>query len=86
MQYILTCKSLTYAQRVAKVLERAGITGTVSKVPGELSTNGCSYCVKVSARVYQSAYIVMTDAGLSPEGIYRMEDDGYLEEVAMWAI
>ena len=48
--YLITCRSLTYAQKAARVLERAGITASIMRTPKGLSREGCSYCVRVSER------------------------------------
>ena len=43
--YLITFRSLTHAQRAARVLERAGITTAVIKAPQGLSSNGCAYAL-----------------------------------------
>ena len=43
---LILCRSLTYAQRSSRVLERAGITAVVRKAPLSVSKTGCTYCVK----------------------------------------
>ena len=63
MHYLLTFRSLTYAQRAARVLERAGITGTVSRVPKAAATKGCAYCVIVAARYKETAVSILSMAG-----------------------
>ena len=45
-QYLLMCRSLTYAQKSVKLLERSGITAAVVKAPQGLSSSGCGYAVK----------------------------------------
>lgn len=47
MRFLFMCRSLTYAQRAARVLERAGISANVIKAPQSVSGNGCGYCVSV---------------------------------------
>ena len=42
---LILCRSLTYAQRSSRVLERAGITAVVRKAPLCVSKTGCTYCV-----------------------------------------
>lgn len=44
---LILCRSLTYAQRSSRVLERAGITAAVLKAPLSVSKTGCTYCVKL---------------------------------------
>lgn len=79
MHYLLTCRSLTYAQRSARVLERAGITGTVTRLPKAASPRGCSYCVIVAARHKDLAVSILTSAGLAPERVILRNADGTLE-------
>ena len=79
MQYLLTFRSLTYAQRAARVLERAGVTGTLSRVPKAAATRGCAYCVIVAARHKERALNVLAPAGLRPERVLRRDENGQLE-------
>lgn len=79
MHYLLTFRSLTYAQRAERVLERAGITGTVSRVPKAAATRGCAYCVIIAARHRDRSLDILTAAGLRPERVLLRHDDGSLE-------
>ena len=79
MHYLLTFRSLTYAQRAARVLERAGVTGTVSRVPKAAATRGCAYCVIVAARHRDRAEGILASAGLNPERVILRHGDGTLE-------
>ena len=82
MHYLLSFRSLTYAQRAARILERAGITGTVSRVPKAASTKGCAYCVIVAARHKERAMAVLTGAGIMPERVLLRHPDGTLEALS----
>lgn len=42
MRYLIMCRSLTYAQKAAKLLERNGINVGIRRAPQELSGAGCS--------------------------------------------
>lgn len=79
--YLLICKSLTYAQRAAKALERAGITAIVTKVPQIISSDGCGYCVKVSAKHISNALVALKNAELYPLKIFVLYADGNMGEV-----
>lgn len=83
LHYLIVCRSLTYAQRAAKVLERAGITAIVMRPPAEITGEGCMYCVKVSEKRISQALITLKNAGLSRESVYMMDDDGHGREVSM---
>ena len=79
--YLLMCRSLTYAQRTARILERSGITAIVTRGPREISPEGCAYCVKVSQRRIADAVQVMRAAGLGPVRIFVADGDGAVREV-----
>ncbi len=81
--YLLTCRSLTYAQRTAKVLERAGITAIVTKVPQLLSSDGCGYCVKISSKNISNALVACKNAELYPIKVFVLYADGNYGEVSL---
>ena len=79
--YLLMCRSLTYAQRTARILERYGITAIVTKGPQGLSAEGCAYCVKISERRLADAVQAVHNAGMEPLRIYLSDDRGFVREV-----
>ena len=81
--YLITCRSLTYAQRTARVLERAGITAVILRAPRELSRAGCGYCVKVSNRRLSQALRVLKQADVSYNKVYIVHPNGETAEVAL---
>ena len=46
LYYLIICRSLTYAQRTAAALGRAGITAHIFRTPRQIAGEGCSHCVK----------------------------------------
>ena len=81
-RYLIMCRSLTYAQRAAAVLERAGVTASLTRAPQQLTGNGCGYCVGVGARQFNSALNVLTRNNVPHGKLYRTEPDGRYAEVA----
>jgi NADH/NAD ratio-sensing transcriptional regulator Rex len=79
--YLLICRSLTYAQRTAKALERAGIRAIVMRTPHSISTDGCSYCVRISENRLSDSLVILKNASISPRRIYVMNKDGRCDEV-----
>lgn len=79
--YLIICRSLTYAQRSARVLERAGITGYVMRAPKSISGEGCSHCVKVAERWLASALRVLKREGLEPKRVFLQDAEGEYSEV-----
>ncbi len=83
MQFLLMCRSLTYAQRSVRALERAGVSAAVTRAPRTVSAGGCGYCVAVSAKNGPRAAGILKEAGLPPEKMYRRLADGSLEEAPL---
>lgn len=79
--YLITCRSLTYAQKAARALERAGITAIVARPPIGLSKEGCAYSIKVSERKISHALIVLKGAGLNYNKVFMLQGDGTGREV-----
>jgi len=78
--YLLVCRSLTYAQRTVKALERAGVSAAVVRRSG---TDGCGYCVKIREKYVKNALTVLRDGELSPRKIMRLLPNGEVEETAL---
>ena len=83
LSYLIVCRSLTYAQRTAAVLERAGISARVLRTPKRISAEGCSHSVKVSSKSIQPALETLGRAGLSPKQVFAAAGDGAYQEVAL---
>ncbi|NLH01631.1 MAG: DUF3343 domain-containing protein [Clostridiales bacterium] len=81
LQYLLMCKSLTYAQRASRALERLGITAIITKAPKSVTGQGCSYCVKVSEKNLVRSLSILKDAGLGPVRVFLVSYDGSVSEV-----
>lgn len=81
--YLIVCRSLTYAQRTASALERAGISAQILRSPKAISSEGCSHSVKVSQRSLTAALIVLKRVGLNPEQVYITSGDGSYREVSL---
>ena len=83
MYYLLICRSLTYAQRAKQILESAGITATVTRVPQEITTEGCGYCVKVAGRHFIDALTILKNIETYPKRVFAIYDDGTFIEVTV---
>ena len=80
MRYLLMFRSLTYAQRASRLLERAGVTGTITRMPRAAAVHGCAYGLLVSPSQHRRAMEALSAGGLLPERIYIRYDDGSLRE------
>ena len=81
--YLIVCRSLTYAQRTARVLERAGISGYIMRAPKLMSGEGCSHCVKVAERWLAPALKVLNREGLGPKRVFLQNEEGSYSEVTV---
>lgn len=81
--YLIVCRSLTYAQRTAAALERAGITAHILRSPKVIAGEGCSHSVKVAERSLAHALMVLERVGLTPKRIYIISGDGGYKEVRL---
>ncbi len=81
--YLIICRSLTYAQRTAKVLERVGITAHIMRTPRSIAGEGCSHGVKIAQRRLPDALVALNRAGLSPSRVFILAADGTYQEVRL---
>jgi len=81
MYYLLICRSLTYAQRAARVLESFGITAIVTRVPQTITVEGCGYCVKIAVRHFIEALTILRNAEVYPKKVFALYDSGDHAEV-----
>lgn len=79
---LITFRSLTHAQRAARLLERSGFTAAVIKAPQGLSANGCAYAVTLRARVGE-ALTLLRASRLRLGKVFRREADGSYREVEL---
>lgn len=81
LYYLIVCRSLTYAQRTAAALERAGITARILRSPKSIAGEGCSHSVKISQRSLSDALRILRQAELVPKRIFITAGDGSYQEV-----
>lgn len=81
--YLIVCRSLTFAQRTAAILERSGIAAHILRTPKELTEKGCSYSVKIAEKRLKDALVALNRADLSPTHLYMTQGDGSYREVSL---
>ncbi len=83
MRYLIMCRSLTYAQKAARVLERNGINVGIRRAPQELSGAGCSYTVSIRANKAIKAVEILRKENLLQGRIFETDENGNIREVVM---
>jgi len=81
--YLLLCRSITYAQRMSRALERAGITARFFRPPMGLTDRGCSYAVRVGEQSLPAALDRLRSEGLLPMRIFHADGGGAFREVRL---
>ena len=80
MQYLIMCRSLTWAQRSAALLERGGITESVVKAPQGLSASGCGYAISIYRR-FEEARNLLAKNNLINGKIFKRTEIGEYQEM-----
>ena len=81
LNYFIMCRSLTYAQKSARVLERVGIPASVSRPPAEAGDEGCAYAVRIAEKNLPRALVALKNAGMPSGKIYMTDRSGRFSEV-----
>ena len=75
-------RSLTHAQRAAGLLERRGITATITRAPQGLSPKGCSYAVLFRRRGGEA--IRLLEENRIPHGqVFERTESGEFREARL---
>lgn len=81
--YLIVCRSLTYAQRTAKALERGGISSSMIRTPKSIAKEGCGYGVKIAKKNLEHSLSLLQRAELSPKHLYITFGDNSYREVSL---
>ncbi len=79
--YLIICRSLTYAQRTAKILEKSGITSYLIRTPKNLVKDGCGHAVKVAQKNLEPALRTLKSTDLYPKHLFITFGDNQYREV-----
>lgn len=80
-EYLLTFRSITYAQRAERVLSNRAERVYLSRTPKFLSEQGCGYCVHLVTADIMGAVQSLNAASVPLRKVYRKRPGGRLEEV-----
>ena len=80
--YLIMCRSVTSAQRAARLLERSLIRASVVKAPSHLTRSGCAYALRLRAKLEETLRLLRRNE--IPFGkIYLTEDGVEFREVSL---
>lgn len=69
MDYLIICRSLTYAQRTESVLRAGGYRASLTRVPASVWKEGCGYGVKLRGADIGRAAELLNRRGLPPRKV-----------------
>ena len=78
-QYMISFRSVTYAQRGERSLTRGGFSCTVSRTPKWMEQQGCGYGVLLRTENIHAAMEILLRAGIAWRKVYARQDGIYRE-------
>lgn len=81
--YLITFRSVTYAQRGERLMNRTGFRCSVRRTPRWMEEQGCGYSLRVQTDEIARAVQILRREQLPLRKVYLRRDDGGLEEVPL---
>lgn len=79
-EWLVTFRSVTFAQRGQRVLEEYGIRCALQRTPKAISVRGCGYCLRLRERDAIRAVGILQLEQLNYEKVYALLENGKMEE------
>lgn len=79
-EWLVTFRSVTFAQRSQRALEENGIRCTLQRTPKAISRRGCGYCLRLRERDAIRAVGILQIEQLNYEKVYALLENGEMEE------
>jgi hypothetical protein len=71
-EWIITFRSVTFAQKGERVLRRRGLDCRLARTPKHLSERGCSYCLRLRNTDAMTAVEMLRGEAVEFEKVYAM--------------
>ena len=81
--YFVTFRSITFAQRGERVLQKAGIGCVLQRTPRWMEAQGCGYCLRLSVQQMPKAVAMLRQQQVPMRKIYLQMEDGEVQEVQL---
>ena len=78
--YIITFRSITFAQQGESVLRRGGIDCVLARTPKHLQERGCGYCLRIRPAKIQWAVEQLRQNRVGYVRVYAIRENGDTEE------
>ena len=77
--YLITFRSITFAQRAQVALKRIGIENRLQRTPRTLSSRGCGYCLLLEGRDALAAVEILRPQDVDFGKVYAITATGMEE-------
>jgi hypothetical protein len=81
--YFVTFRSITFAQRGERVLQKAGISCLLQRTPRWMEAQGCGYSLRLSMQEMPKAIAMLRQQRVPMRKIYLQMEDGEVQEVQL---
>lgn len=79
--YYITFRSVTFAQRGERVLQKAGIRCSLQRTPRWMEAQGCGYALRLWTADLEEVLVALQQERISMRKVYRQNQDGGMEEL-----
>ena len=79
-EWLITFRSVTFAQRGEKVLHSRGIQCVMQRTPKKLTERGCGYCLRLHSTDAMPAVEILRQEKLAYEKVYALNEGGTTQE------
>ena len=81
--YLITFRSVTYAQRGERLLNRWGERCSLKRTPRWMEEQGCGYSLRLQTDNIERAVTLLRGEQLPMRKVYLRREDGSLEEITV---
>ena len=81
--YLITFRSVTYAQRGERLLNRRGERCSLKRTPRWMEEQGCGYSLRLQTDNIERAVTLLRGEQLPMRKVYLRREDGSLEEITL---
>ena len=83
MEYLITFRSITPAQRAQQILNHHGAHCRLQRTPRWMEEKGCGYSLHISSKNLQELVALLDRFGIVYRKIYLQRSNGKTEEVEL---
>lgn len=81
--YVITFRSVTFAQRAEKLLSHQGQRASLMRTPRWMEEQGCGYALKLWTNQIASAVSLLRESRIQLRKVYVQREEGEMEEVKL---